>query len=145
MKHIYICKLTSMGSDNGLAPGWRQAINWTNDGIFLIGCLGTNFSEILIETHTFSFKKMHFKMLSGKWWLFCFCLHVLTFHWELTLWASTDNWHWALVSEVAGCWTNNKLFSKAMMADIPWHIVVSLAYDYFHTDKELHWSCWYLC
>ena len=28
--------------------------------------LGTNFNEILIETHTFSFKKIHFKMLSGK-------------------------------------------------------------------------------
>ena len=48
-------------------PGWRQAIIWTNAGIFLIGPLGTKFSEILIESHTFSFKKMHFKMLSGKW------------------------------------------------------------------------------
>ena len=37
------------GSDNGLSPGWRQAIIWTNAGILLIGPLGTNFSEILIE------------------------------------------------------------------------------------------------
>ena len=33
----------------------------------LIGPLGTNFSEILIEILTFSFKKMHLKMTSGKW------------------------------------------------------------------------------
>ena len=28
---------------------WRQAIIWTNDAILLIGPLGTNFNEILIE------------------------------------------------------------------------------------------------
>ena len=46
----YICvgKLTIIGSDNGLSPGRRQAIFWTNAGILLIGPLGTNFSEILI-------------------------------------------------------------------------------------------------
>ena len=71
-------KLTSIGSDNGLSPGRRQAIIWTNAGIFLIGPLGTNFSEILIEIHTFSFKKMHLKMSSEKWRPFCLGLHVLT-------------------------------------------------------------------
>ena len=65
--HICISKLASIGSDNGLSPGWRQAIIWTNVGILLIGPLGTNFSEILIEIHTFSFRKMHLKMSSGKW------------------------------------------------------------------------------
>ena len=34
--------------------------------ILLIGPLGTNFSEILIEIHTFSFKKMHLKMSFSK-------------------------------------------------------------------------------
>ena len=38
----------------------------SNAGILLIGSLGTNFSEILIETHIFSFKKMHLKMSSAK-------------------------------------------------------------------------------
>ena len=37
----------------------HQAIIWTDAGILLIGPLGTNFSEILIEIHTFSFKKKH--------------------------------------------------------------------------------------
>ena len=48
--HICIGKLTIIGSDNGLSPGRRQAIIWTNAAILLIGPLGTNFSEILNET-----------------------------------------------------------------------------------------------
>ena len=60
----YICvrKLTIIGSDNGLSPGRRQAIIWTNAGILLIQTPGTNFSETLSELHTVSFKKMHLKM-----------------------------------------------------------------------------------
>ena len=49
MTHIYVNKLTTIGSDNGLSPDRRQAIIWTNAGILLIGLLGTNFSEIFIE------------------------------------------------------------------------------------------------
>ena len=49
MTHICVGKLTIIGSDNGLSPERRQAIIWTNAGILLIGPLGTNFSEILIE------------------------------------------------------------------------------------------------
>ena len=64
--HICVGNLTIIGSDNGLSPGRRQAITWTNVGILLIGPLGTNFSEMLIEIHTFSFKKIHLKMSSGK-------------------------------------------------------------------------------
>ena len=44
--HICVCKLTIIGSDNGLSPERRQAIIWTNAGILLIGSLGTNFSDI---------------------------------------------------------------------------------------------------
>ena len=47
--HIYVSKLTIIGSDNGLSPDRRRAIIWTNAGILLIGPLGTNFSEFLIE------------------------------------------------------------------------------------------------
>ena len=46
--HIYVSKLTIIGSDNGLSPGRRQAIIWTIAGILLIGPLGANFREILI-------------------------------------------------------------------------------------------------
>ena len=44
--HICVSELTISGSDNGLLPGWHQAIIWTNAGILLIGPLGTNCSEI---------------------------------------------------------------------------------------------------
>ena len=75
--HICVSKLTIIGSDNGLSPGRRQAVIWTNAGILLIWPLGTNFSEILNEIHTFSLKKIHFKMSSGKWRPFCLGLNVL--------------------------------------------------------------------
>ena len=53
--HIFVSKLTIIGSDNGLSPDRRQAIIWTNAGLLLIEPLGSNFSEILIEILTFSF------------------------------------------------------------------------------------------
>ena len=75
--HLCVGKLTIIAADNGLAPGRRQAIIWTNAGILSIGPLGTNFSEILIEMYVFSFKKMHLKMSSAKWRPFCLGLNVL--------------------------------------------------------------------
>ena len=88
MTHICVSKITTIGSDNGLLPGRRQAIIWTSVGILLIGPLGTNFSEILIKIYIFSFKKMHLKMSFAKWRPFCLGLNVLTsllcwgtFHW----------------------------------------------------------------
>ena len=75
--HVYVSNLTIIGSDNGLSPGRRQAIAWTNVGILLIGPLATNFSKMLIEIHTFSFKKIHLKMSFGKWRSFCLGFSVL--------------------------------------------------------------------
>ena len=77
MTHICVGKLTIIGSDNGLLPGRRQAIIWTNAGILLIGSLGTNFSEILIKIIAFSFKKMGSKGSSGKRLPSCLGLDVL--------------------------------------------------------------------
>ena len=62
--HICVGNLTIIGSDNGLSPGRRQAIIWTNAGILLIGPLRTNFSEVQIGIKTFSFKKMRLKVSS---------------------------------------------------------------------------------
>ena len=75
--HICVSKLTSIASDNGLSPGRRQAIIWNHAGILSIGLLGTNFSEILIEILTFSFKKMRLKVSSASWCPFCLGLNVL--------------------------------------------------------------------
>ena len=76
--HICVTKLTIIGLDNGLSPGRRQAIIWTNAEILLIGALGTNVSEIWIKIDTFSLKKMHLKMSSGKRRPSCLGLNVLT-------------------------------------------------------------------
>ena len=37
MTHLCVSKLTSIALDNGLSPGRRQAIIWTNAWILLIG------------------------------------------------------------------------------------------------------------
>ena len=50
-----------------LSQCWN-IVNWT---------LANNFSKILIEIHTFSFRNMHLKILYGKWRPFCLCLNVL--------------------------------------------------------------------
>ena len=92
-------------SDNGLSPGRRQAIIWTNAGIWLIWPLGTNFNEILIGIQTFSFKKTQLKMSPAKWRPFCLGLNVLIFidlltpegcftaRGELLKWVSLIMWH----------------------------------------------------
>ena len=76
--HICVSNLTIIGSDNGVSPGRRQAIIWTNAGILLIWTLVINFSEIFSEIHAFSFKKMHLRMSSVKWRPFCPGFDVLT-------------------------------------------------------------------
>ena len=52
--HICVSKLAIIVSDDGLSPRRGQAIIWTNVGMLVIG---TNFSEILIEIHTFHSRK----------------------------------------------------------------------------------------
>ena len=82
--HICVGDLTIIGSDNGLSPGRRQAIIWTNAVILSIGPLGTNLSETLIKIITFSFKKMRSKVSSGKWrpsYLSLNVLRKLCHHW----------------------------------------------------------------
>ena len=80
------CKVTIIGSDNGLLPEQHQAVIWTNVGILLAEPLGTNFSEILIQIHTFSFKTTYLKMPSGKWRPFCLSLNVVAMQ-------TSDRWY----------------------------------------------------
>ena len=75
MTHICVSKLTSIGSDNGLSPGRCQGIVRSNT--VMIVPLGTNVSELSIEVHTLSFKKMHLNMTFEKWQLLCLILNVL--------------------------------------------------------------------
>ena len=76
LTHMCVANLTIIGSDNGLSPGLRQAIIWTNDGILLNVPLGTDFSENSIEIHIVSFTKMYLKMFA-KWCLFRLGLNVV--------------------------------------------------------------------
>ena len=71
--HICVSDLTIIGSDNGLSPGRRQAIIWTNAGLLSIEPLRTYFSENLIKIQPFSLKKMS----SAKWRPSCLGLNVL--------------------------------------------------------------------
>ena len=75
--HICVSDLTSIGSNNGLSPGRRQAIIITNAGILLIRPLGTNFSGFLVEILLFSSNKMRLKVSSAKRRLFCIGLNEL--------------------------------------------------------------------
>ena len=98
--HICVSNLTTIGSVNGLSPGRRQAITWTNAGILLIGPIGTNFSEILIEIPTFSFQKMRLKVSSAKWRPFRLGLNVSSmarFHLNIQAFMANPTrpyWYW---------------------------------------------------
>ena len=111
--HICVSKLTIIGSDNGLLPGRRQAMIWTNAGILLIGPIGTNSSEILIAIHIslYSFMKMHLKLLSAKWRLFCLCLNELK---KNPLIHAKNSWDqeaqpgsWCIFMDIHGCYLNS--------------------------------------
>ena len=67
----------NIGSDNGLSAGRRQAITWTNVGILLIGPLGTNFSEMLIENSYIFIQENPFENVVWKWRPFCLGLNVI--------------------------------------------------------------------
>ena len=104
--HICAGNLAIIGSDNGLSLGRRQAITRNNVGILLIVPLGTNFNEMLIEIHTFSFKNIHSKMLSGEWRPFCLDLNVLKRYVITHPWPGFNGgltqlllklWHWWLL------------------------------------------------
>ena len=94
-----VSKLTIIGSDNGLSPDRCQAIIWTNDGLLLIGPLGTNFNEILIKILTFLFKKMRLKVSSAKRQPFCLGLNVLTQKGHACMGSSTQFDRWIIVLE----------------------------------------------
>ena len=131
MTYICVSKLTIIGSDNGLSPGRCQAIIWTNDGILLIGALGTNFSEIVIEIQTFSFWKNRLKVSSAKWRPFCPGLNELT-HLPLVPHISVNELQFighqwiiifsgnglSLVRHQAITWTNAFLLSARLLGTI---------------------------
>ena len=64
MTHIWVSKLTSIGSSNGLSLGWRQAI--INAGILLLGSRGTNFTrKSYIFSQENAFKNVVWRMAAA--------------------------------------------------------------------------------
>ena len=118
--HICGSTPTIIGSDNGLSPGWRQAIIWTNAGILSTGPVGTNFIEILMEILIFSFQKMSLKVSSAKW-RFCLGLNVWT-HGDLVMtWRMVNLW-WQ---------TSKKLLHESMLAFANWTAVNKLQWNFY--------------
>ena len=70
MTHICVSKLTIIGSDNGLSPGRRQTIIWTNDGILMIGPLWTNIGEIIFIQENW-FESVVYETAANLSWLQC--------------------------------------------------------------------------
>ena len=126
MTHICVSILASIVSNNGLSPGRRQAIIGKNAGLLLIGSLGTNFSEILIEIHTFSFMKMHFKMSSGKWRPFCLDLNGLK-----SLRSRRPNSFKWLVWVLYTCWRHQMETFSALLAICVGNSPVTQSFDVF--------------
>ena len=166
--HICVSKLIIIGSDTGLSPGLRQAIIWTNAGILSIGPLGTNFSQIVLDIQTFSFKEMHLRMSSGKWRQFCLCLNEAsdripdsTILWSEKVLYTVIKWqrHW-------GCNTTTGILKIIFSINFPeikfwwfdsWlYPIVTFAYNYrIHSLREqlntvesryvfIPFSCWHL-
>ena len=106
---------SSIGSDNGLSPIWRQAINWTNADIVAMSPQRTYFNEILFEIQIFSFRKMRLNMSSAKWLPFCPGAEELINHW----------WN--------RCWLDRQFILKQAFVAAMWHVL--------HGDSL--WHCWF--
>ena len=140
----YVSKLASIGSDNGLLPGQRQAIIWTNTGILSIRTSGTKFSEILSEIHTFTFKKMHLKISFAKCRQFCLGLDVLIFTDGCIVEASTiqfsSSFNNTSISETVSTGFNNdlsfhfpaKILTKVIF--IQWHY-----FNWYQREFSRNW------
>ena len=78
---ISLWRIYASVNKQSLAPmkSCHLAKIWTNAWILLIGTLGTNFSEILIEIYTFHSRKCIWICRLHKWRTFCLGPNVLNF------------------------------------------------------------------
>ena len=123
--HIFVSRLNIISSD-----GRQQAIVWIKAGIMLIQTLGTNFGEILSKICTFSFKKMHFKMVVNwsqpqcvKW-----CQYKIYYIWKAFF-------HWlGTFSTIARKWSQIKI--QQFVAGAP---LIHWLNSLWH--KDVIWCC----
>ena len=150
MTHICVSQLITIVSDNGLSPDRRQAIIWNNDGILFFGPVGRIFSEILIEIYTFSFKKMHLKISSGKWRPSCllgrnvlrvfavpFCTAPQCLERAATSWIGIHMLDWAVLP----CLVTNRCVTTRIWEAIPYfHRINHKASSICGDDLNQHWG-----
>ena len=80
MTHLYVSKLTRIGSHNRLAP-WPAPSHYLTQCWDIVNSNPRNWLRwILSKIHTSSFKKMHLKMSSAKWRQFCLGLNVASWN-----------------------------------------------------------------
>ena len=145
--HICVGNLTIIGPDNGLSPGRRQAIIWTNAGILLIGPWGTNFSELLIGIQTFSVKKMHLKMSSAKWRPFCRGLNVLI---AVAIYTTIETWQFLMQLQRIPIWSTTHICQcqAHSLQLVPSHkeILIGRSFQHVLPDSMVHganmWPIW---
>ena len=107
------CKLTIIGSDNGLSPRRHQAIIWTNAGILLIWTLRNKLQRNINRNWDIFIQENHLKMSSGKYQPFCLALDVLT-HWgRVTHYVSVN--YPSLVQIMPCCLVGAKPLSEPML------------------------------
>ena len=95
--HICIGNLTIIGSDNGLSPGRRQAIIWTNAGILSIGPLRNKLQWNFNRNSNIFIQKMYFKNSFAKWHQSCLGLNVLKTACGLFCWGGWPAIGWTTI------------------------------------------------
>ena len=112
--HICVGNLNIIGSNNGLSPGRRQAIIWTNAGILLIRPLGTNIQWNLDRNSYIFIQEKAFKTSSGKRRPFCpgrnvFLIRIIDLH---NRWSSVVTfclfWHNLAMYRPVSNWTQTE-------------------------------------
>ena len=110
----------------------------------LIQTLGTNCCEVLSEISTFSFKKMHLKMSSGKWPPFCLGLNVLNIFiiqsFEIQTFSFKQLHLNMLFANIQPFWLTHWPLRWGDM------VVSSKRNLWIHVEDEVHeyflWNCW---
>ena len=137
MTHICDSILSKIGSDNALSPGRQQAIFLTNDWILLIEPLGANCSEIVIESHIYSFKKMNLNMWSGKWAQICLGLDMFKKQCSRGVWIywiHSPFWVWIWIAVLQEVHTISACFVVLRSAVV----IISLSMGYLFEPDWRH-------
>ena len=155
--HICVCKLTIIGSDNGLSPGRRPAIIWTNahqnSYIFIhenalenvVRKLAAILSrpQCVNSSHPWmkwpSFHKRHFQIYSHNEK----CCILIRISWKFVPKGLIDNKS-ALVQVMAWCQTSDRPLSEPMLSQFT-DIYVALVGRWVKRLQTMtqKFACWY--